>query len=141
MPSTPEYQKEIRKRWKAAGLCSMCGVRPVDRKNRLTCEDCAIRYSTYLRRLKKRALDGYGHKCACCGEIRFEFLSFDHVENDGAKERREKGKKMNSGSLYRLIIKEGFPKRYQILCYNCNMALAFFGFCPHHPEIRRIVAR
>src|SRR5579859_6209031 len=107
MPSTKAYQKEIRKRWKAAGMCSMCGVQPADRENKLTCSDCAIRYAKYQRRLKKVALDGYGHKCFCCGEPRFEFLSFDHVENDGAEERKRLGKRMTAGSFYRMIVREG----------------------------------
>jgi hypothetical protein len=23
---------------------------------------------------------------------------------------------------------------YRVLCHNCNMALGFYGYCPHHPE-------
>jgi len=119
----------------------MCGVQPANRKGKLTCVDCAARYCGYLRRLKKAALDGYGHKCFCCGETRFEFLSFDHVKNDGAEERKRLGKKLNSGSLYRLIVKQKFPKRYQPACYNCNMSLGFHGYCPHNPKLRRDISK
>jgi hypothetical protein len=35
------------------------------------------------------------------------------------------------------LIKENFPKEYQILCFNCNLALGFFGYCPHRPWKRR----
>jgi hypothetical protein len=137
MPTTALYARELRKKWKAAGLCSMCGVQPANRKGKVTCSDCAIRYSKYQRRLKKVALNGYGHKCFCCGETQFEFLSFDHVKNDGAAERRKFGKKMTAGSFYRMIVRQKFPKRYQLACHNCNLSLGFYGYCPHNPKYHR----
>lgn len=79
MPSSKEYQKEIRERWKAAGLCSMCGVVKA-RLDMLTCSECAIRYTGYHRGLKQKVLDAYGHKCVCCGLTQYEFLSIDHKE-------------------------------------------------------------
>jgi hypothetical protein len=130
------YSARLRAKWKHSGKCTMCGVGKPPR-GRLTCTGCKDRYTRYHRALKKQALDGYRHICICCGETRFEFLSFDHVNNDGAIERKSKGKKMNSGSFYRMIIREKFPKRYQILCWNCNLSLGFYGFCPHRPDIRR----
>ena len=137
MPSSKEYQKEIRSRWKAAGMCSMCGIQPADRKGKLTCSDCAVRYASYQRRLKKAALDGYGHKCFCCGETRFEFLCFDHPKNDGTADRKRLGKRVTAGTFYRMIVRENFPKRYQPACHNCNMSLGFYGYCPHNPKHRR----
>ena len=140
MPSSPEYQILIRKRWKRKGLCSMCGVEK-KRLGFLTGLECQKRYKNYLRKLKQRVLDGYGQMCVCCGTTIFEFLSIDHKYNDGAQERRKLKTKMSAGSLYRMIINQKFPARYQVLCFNCNMALAFFGYCPHHPEIKREVSR
>ena len=31
----------------------------------------------------------YGNKCNCCGETEIKFLSLDHINNDGAKHRKE----------------------------------------------------
>ncbi len=76
---------------------------------------------------RKRALAGYGSKCACCGEDRFEFLVFDHVENDGNEHR----KKLNTSCIAGWIIRNNFPDSIQVLCHNCNMAKAFHGKCPH----------
>lgn len=86
--------------------------------------------------VKRRIIEAYGGKCTCCGEETLEFLTIDHVNNDGAEDRRQNGKK-SGGKLYRWLIKNGFPKEdYQLLCYNCNCAKGFFGYCPHDkPDI------
>lgn len=85
------------------------------------------------RALKKVIIDAYGGKCECCGEPYFEFLTIDHTNGDGAEHRRRIGK--GGTKLYKAIIAEGFPKdRYRLLCFNCNIALGFYGYCPHHPE-------
>ena len=140
MPSSPEYQKKIRRKWKRLGLCSMCGVEK-KRSGFLTGSACQHRYHDYHLSLKQRVIEGYGGRCACCGENRFEFLSADHVKERGCDERRRLGRGMNSGALYRKLIRENFPNSHQILCFNCNMSLGFFGYCPHHPDIIRKVVR
>ena len=33
--------------------------------------------------------------------------------------------------LLKWIIKNNFPKGFQILCHNCNSAKAVYGKCPH----------
>lgn len=140
MPSTKEYQVEIRKKWKREGKCSMCGVgKP--RKGLFTCKDCEQRYKEYHRSLKRKILAAYGQKCVCCGETKYEFLCLDHVRNDGARDRKRLGSGMTSGALYRLIIRLKYPKKYQIMCHNCNMALGFFGYCPHRPKVRRSISK
>jgi hypothetical protein len=69
----------------------------------------------------------YGGKCACCGESEPKFLTIDHVNNDGHKEQH-----MKAGELYRKIIRSGFSKRYQLLCFNCNCGRERNGgVCPH----------
>lgn len=73
--------------------------------------------------VKIKIIEGYGGKCACCDESSIEFLTIDHINNDNK----------SGGKLYRWLIKNNFPKEnYQILCYNCNYAKGFFGYCPHN---------
>jgi len=86
--------------------------------------------------VKIKVIEGYGGKCSCCGEVALEFLTIDHINNNGAEDRRQNGKK-TGGKLYRWLIKNNFPKEeYQLLCYNCNCSKGFFGYCPHNkPEI------
>lgn len=122
-----------------SGRCR-CGQPRISERLK-TCSQCAQRSKDVLRDLKLKVIAGYGGKCKCCGTTEFEFLSLDHVNNDGASDRRQLGKKGNSGSLYRLVIAERFPKRFQLLCYNCNLSLAFFGYCPHNPGFQRLVIR
>ena len=131
--------KQIVKRNKRLGLCG-CGQKRL--RGKRCCQRCADHSKNRLRNLKLQVIAGYGGECACC-EIRiYEFLSVDHVKERGADERRRLGKNAtSSGSLYRKIIRENFPDTYRILCYNCNMSLGFFGYCPHHPRIKRSIKK
>ncbi len=90
----------------------------------------------YDPEIKKKIIEAYGGKCTCCGESALEFLTIDHINNDGAADRKQNNKK-SGGKLYRWLIKNNFPKEnYQLLCYNCNCAKGFFGYCPHNkPEV------
>lgn len=97
-------------KWREINRCRLQGYR---RKSR--------------QKLRQRLLDAYGNKCACCGEKEEKFLVVDHKYNDGYLER----KKYPNTQMWRFIIKQNFPSRYQLLCYNCNMAKAFYGGCPH----------
>ena len=82
------------------------------------------------RENRRLCIEHYGSKCACCGETIYEFLTIDHINNNGAEERRELG--INSGTeTYKYLIKNNYPEGYQILCYNCNCAKGFYGYCPH----------
>lgn len=90
-------------------------------------------YSTYQRTIRQRlrleVLNHYapgGPSCACCGETVIEFLCIDHVNGGGAKHR-----KSINGNLYNWLKREGFPKGFRVLCYNCNAALGHYGRCPH----------
>lgn len=83
------------------------------------CKLCHNKFQlTNLIKMKEIVYNYYGNYCANCNEKDTEILSVDHINNDGAAERR---KLKNSKNLYRKIIKENFPDTYQILCYNCNM--------------------
>ena len=77
-----------------------------------------------------KILKAYGDKCACCGENIKEFLTIDHINNDGNVHRALLGTK-SSLNMYTWIIKNNFPKTLQILCYNCNNAKSRYGRCPH----------
>lgn len=94
-----------------------------------------LKNKKYRERIKRECIEHYGGtppKCACCGEDEYEFLTIDHIFNDGTAER----KKFTNGGHhnYRFIKNNNFPERYQILCYNCNCARGKRnndGICPH----------
>lgn len=81
----------------------------------------------YRRKIRLEAIDLYGGECVCCGEARYQFLAFDHINGGGSKDWRRK--KRGAGWLNNLI--KNRPEGIQLLCHNCNSAKAFYGRCPH----------
>ena len=88
----------------------------------------AISRKVYIK-LKLDVLIAYGGHCNCCGENQYEFLTLDHVNNDGAEHRR----RLNTRgyAVYAEARKLGFPPTFQVLCMNCNFAKGIHGACPH----------
>ena len=82
---------------------------------------------------KRIIYNHYGHKCVCCGETTPMFLTIDHVNNDGFLDKTSGGHRRSGAYLYRKIIKEGFPDKYQVMCFNCNLGRNINGgLCPHN---------
>jgi len=79
------------------------------------------------RMFRLGVLQHYGGKCACCGETVYEFLTFDHINNDGAEHRKIIGKTR----IARWLKKNNYPDGFQVLCANCNHAKGHYGHCPH----------
>lgn len=77
------------------------------------------------RRLRAAAIRAYGGKCECCAEARPQFLTFDHREGNGAAHRREIG----NPRIARWAKANGYPDSLRLLCFNCNCARQFSGFC------------
>ena len=85
----------------------------------------AVKERRFLLRIE--VIDAYGGRCVCCGENDYKFLCVDHINNDGKEDRKQ-----NGTNIAKLAKDLGYPKdKYQILCYNCNMAKAMSG-CSHN---------
>jgi len=76
--------------------------------------------------------------CRCCGlNSHIAFLALDHIagrhQMDSEPELVKLGysSKMISNVLLKWIIDNNFPKGFQILCHNCNLAKGYYGKCPH----------
>lgn len=151
-------RREYTRRVRAQGICPQCH-QPSNKPGKVctTCTDRALEaerirkadpeymeafrlyQNSYSRQARERVIAGYGNKCACCGMTGLPFLTLDHVNNDGNKDRlaRRGGKKSGRGedrrTWYNRLIREGFPPHIQVLCWNCNMAKAHYGggVCPH----------
>ena len=103
------------------------------------------RQALYRKKSRFDALKYYSKgkfTCNCCGEDDYNFLSIDHIHGGGTKERKEG--KGGGHFLYRRLKKEGYPKGFQVLCYNCNVAKGIFKICPHKkkpmtvPELKEL---
>jgi len=81
----------------------------------------------YSKRLSKSNIPC----CNCCGiKSHVEFLAIDHIAGRRKMDTEPELKKLKytselKGGLVDWIIKNNFPKGFQILCNNCNLAKAF----------------
>ena len=77
---------------------------------------------------KKRmqALTLLGSVCTCCGESRLEMLTFHHIHGGGNKSRTS-----GDGTVNEILTMESPTSKYRTLCWNCNISLGFYGYCPH----------
>jgi len=91
-------------------------------------------------KIKLKIIQVYGGKCACCGETEPKFLTLEHSEGGGQKERIELKGKYDSIKLYKFLIRKNFPKGYKILCFNCNIAKGLYGECPHSQKNEKVKA-
>ena len=111
-----------RKAREAAGLCVMCAGKhgdPVPGKK--SCQHCIDTHKAKNYALTKRLLvfEKYGGcHCACpgCFVTDHEFLTIDHIHNDGAAHRKQ----FKIDNIYNWLIKNNYPPGFQVLCMNCN---------------------
>lgn len=109
------------------------------------CRHCEnARHAAKTRHERTMMIEAYGGKCVCCGETIPEFLTIDHINNNGADHRRKirpRRPEIGGGSgvdFYRWLRQHGYPQEeYQLLCYNCNCAKGYFGQCPHKSDLRK----
>ena len=73
------------------------------------------------RNYKDTVLNHYGKECVRCGFTDYRALQIDHIDDNGAEERKTLGGKQFSGwRFYEYLIKNNLPDGYQTLCANCN---------------------
>jgi len=88
-----------------------------------------------LRMLKTEVLTYYGNgklECVCCGESHIVFLTLDHINGREDGDRGWNKNKKAGRVLWSFVKREGYPKGYQTLCWNCNSGRQVNkGICPH----------
>ena len=126
----------VKKGGRILGECKRCSKNRNDRWRARP--DVKANHLVYWRarraKFKAAVFAAYGDKCACCGETEKSFLSIDHINNDGAKFRKEVlGNRAAAGfHTYNWLVKNGFPSGYQVLCMNCQWGKKMnSGLCPH----------
>jgi len=128
-----ECDKETHKKWQEANPEKVAekNKRNAENKNiwaRNNREEANFRSRNQRKKERKFLIDHYGGKCACCGESRIEFLAIDHIDGGGTEHRERVGK---GWKFYQWLRREGYPKGFRVLCHNCNLAIGFYGYCPH----------
>lgn len=139
MAYTSEEGKERRKLLKANHRCTIC-TSDLGEDTHVKCTVCRAKhqkgYDDYRQRTKVQTFERYGGvRCACCGEDELLLLTIDHMNNNGAEERRLAGNK-GGKQFYQWLKNQGFPPGYQVLCFNCNAGRHLNnGICPHQTRL------
>lgn len=107
--------------------------------NNCICIDCdKLRSKEFRWQLKIETIEAYGGECECCHEKHIEFLTIDHIHDDGKIERmRLFGDPQRGGGdhFYAWLKRQGYPQEnYQCLCWNCQWAKYRYGYCPHKKD-------
>lgn len=159
-PTDPKYSAAWRRQKFCEGLCTHCGKESAAFERKL-CSTCSEYFrlkakdnykrnptmwkaatKAGLRKLRLEVFAAYGGpSCACCGEAVFEFLTIDHIDNGGAKHRKELfGRRTGGRMFYSWLKSQKFPPGYQVYCMNCNWGKhANGGTCPHKTAVKGTV--
>ena len=139
----PDKKKAKYEKAKQYRMNNLEKISEIQKEYREKNKEKLISYSTVWRRkLTTRVKENLGGACACCGESEFEFLTVDHIHNDGSLVPKQKNKSRNGYSYYGEIDRafkssdqekiEYIKSRYQILCSNCNLSKHIGnGVCAH----------
>ena len=120
----PKKYKDGRKRWTEPRRIAYMKeyMKTVYHERKKDCD------RNYQRKIKTEIRELLGNKCCICGYSGLA-LQVDHVNNNGAEERKKHG----AGSSYWCkILREvrNSSKDYQLLCANCNMEKELRGGLP-----------
>lgn len=109
----------------SCGLCVHTSLFPA--RGRI-CRSCIRKKHTETVEMVYKLM---GNKCNCCGETETHKLTLDHIDNDGAQARRDR--KEYGMKLYNMLLEDPSRiKRFQLLCWNCNMSKYLGGgICKH----------
>ncbi len=141
MKNIDEFHYSRTTKDRRANCCKICESSRKKESYKRNTNKAKLRSKEYYRKNKREVMDHYGKVCQCCGETRLEFLTLDHIEQDGAEHRR----KMNFNNtctgynFYLWLRKNNWPDMgLQVLCANCNNAKGSCGQCPHVLERQMI---
>jgi len=115
---TTQQRKNWQQSQRAKGLCRSCtspvSIGPLCEHHAKLDRD---RTKKKAQAKKEQIIAHYGGVCAWpeCGVKDLDMLSLDHVNDDGAEDRKQFGL---GTRFYRYVVKQGFPDRYRVLCMN-----------------------
>jgi hypothetical protein len=101
------------------------------------CKQC---FKNNCLEIKKEVIAYYGGKCVCCGETELDFLALDHINNDGAEHKKKLKSEGKTYTGFILAKQMGYPKTFQLLCFNCNWSKRIHGKCIHQIIREKVVS-
>jgi len=130
-----------------ASICVRCGVDFMPSNgNQRFCLPCRPLATSEVKRVNekeyrqrshakvwKEVFGHYSHSsfsCACCGESEPDFLTLDHINNDGGEQRKSMGHRAGN-TFYGWLLRNGLPSGIQVYCSDCNSSKAKHGECIH----------
>ncbi|KKQ94900.1 MAG: hypothetical protein UT21_C0011G0008 [Candidatus Woesebacteria bacterium GW2011_GWA1_39_11b] len=121
---TEEYKKEYSKKYRENNKEKISNLGKTWRGNNKDSTRKAGRKER--EKLKFDILNHYSNGKLCCANCSFNdsrALQVDHIENNGAEERRKLfGNRLFAGTtFYRWVRRNNYPEGYAILCANCNI--------------------
>lgn len=80
----------------------------------------------YQQRKNETMGGGDPSRCICCREGKIEALSIEHINNGGARHRKE----VEEGSTYSWLKKNGYQEGFPVLCFKCKCEKGIDRECP-----------
>jgi hypothetical protein len=110
--------------WNCNASLGFFGYCPHNHTNQGNQESSISHRAYYLRQYRKdrklELINAYGGKCESCSDTNPEFLTIDHINNNGSQHRKEIGY-IGGSSFYAWLKRNNYPRdKYQLLCFNCN---------------------
>ena len=135
----PNYNKHQRELYKKSHASRRATSAEYYKKNKVKINNYNMEKYFEKRDLLLRGYSNGTPKCMCCGVKGNEFLAIDHIngkrEMDSEPELKKIGysSKFHTSVFYNWLIKHNFPKGFQVLCHNCNVAKGNSkdNICPH----------
>jgi hypothetical protein len=119
--------------YRVCNSCHVARVREYYWKHRIERAEYSKKYRD---KTKLDAMIHYGTdppSCKCCGTEEIEFLTLDHIDNDGAKHRRADMSRTRGRDFYSWLKRNSYPTslRSQVLCWDCQWGKKSKKGCPH----------
>lgn len=128
-----KYAKKRTKKVKLAISERMKGNKNGLKENKLTFEESKQRRKEERFAIRLKVLNFYSKgllECNCCKSKKY--LEIDHIDGKGKQHRLEIfGYKCAGTPFCNWLIRNNFPKGYQILCRYCNKIKKDKKICPH----------
>lgn len=111
------------------GICKICHSKETDKWRKKNYEQYKNNYRTARHTMKIKLLKEMGGKCICCGCKDYWNLTYDHIKPIKRKNRAR------TDMTQKLIKNKELRKKFQILCYGCNLSKNVYEKCVLNHEL------